>query len=359
MQQDRTTGQSARESGVDRGQARGERGRAQRDQAQQNRASQTQQDRTTGQGAPDERREGRQTPQNRAQPSQSGSQQQQSTRSQTPSQTGATTQGQTGAATQGQTGAAVQSLTGRTTLSAQQQTTIQQSVLSASNVPRLNNVNFAVNVGTVIPSNVNIISVSTFPVLIDAFPRFRDFSFFVVEDEIVFLDRSRRIVDVVPVGPRARFSRRSGATTLNLSQAEIRQVQQVLIDRRLLVGQVDGVFGRRTREALISFQRQQGIQTTGSIDTRTVAALGLSNRVGQQGSQAAQDAQRNAPTTTGQGQSGQSGGQQPSAQQSRQTAPRNQSTTGQGGNQPSGSMSGQGNPQPPAQNQPNQNPPNR
>jgi len=232
-------------------------------------------------------------------------------------------------------------------------------VLSASNVPRLNNVNFAVNVGTVIPSNVNIISVSTFPVLIDAFPRFRDFSFFVVEDEIVFLDRSRRIVDVVPVGPRARFSRRSGATTLNLSQAEIRQVQQVLIDRRLLVGQVDGVFGRRTREALISFQRQQGIQTTGSIDTRTVAALGLSNRVGQQGSQAAQDAQRNAPTTTGQGQSGQSGGQQPSAQQSRQTAPRNQSTTGQGGNQPSGSMSGQGNPHPPAQNQPNQNPPNR
>ena len=58
------------------------------------------------------------------------------------------------------------------------------------------------------PSHVNIVSVSAFPTLIDVFPRFRDDSFFVVEDEIVFLDRDRRVVDVVPAGPRTHFSNR-------------------------------------------------------------------------------------------------------------------------------------------------------
>src|SRR5262249_34588218 len=58
----------------------------------------------------------------------------------------------TGAATQGQqsaqqSGASVQSQAG-TTISAQQQTRIQQSVLSARNVPRVNNVNFAIRTST-------------------------------------------------------------------------------------------------------------------------------------------------------------------------------------------------------------------
>jgi peptidoglycan hydrolase-like protein with peptidoglycan-binding domain len=269
----------------------------------------------------------------------------------------------------------------------------------------VNNVNFALSVNTFVPRSVHFVSVSTFPVLIDFFPDYRDYSFFVVEDEIVFVDDSRRVVDIVPAGPRARFSSRAtSSTTLNLSQAEIREVQQVLIDRGFLTGEVDGVFSARTRTALIAFQRQQGIRATGSIDTRTVASLGLSNRVGQQSSQGASGAGRSSTTgqaTTGQGRGGaarssgqqnmsgrqggqanapmpqnqstttgqgQSGTQQPSAQQ-------NQSTTGQGGggqqsagdqnmrpgsgNQSGGSApstSGQGNmQQPPAQNPQNQN----
>src|SRR5207302_7666776 len=151
----------------------------------------------------------------------------QSTQSQTGGQTGAATQNQTGAATtQSQTNATAQTQTSRTTLSAQQQTTIQQSVLSARNAPRVNvnSVNFAVNPGVVIPSHVNVVSVSAFPALIDVFPSFRDDSFFVVEDEIVILDRERRVVEIVPAGPRRHFSRAgtgSGATAaLNLSQTE-------------------------------------------------------------------------------------------------------------------------------------------
>ena len=291
-------------------------------------------------------------------------------------QTGTAAQGQTQGQAQGQSGVAAQTQASRTTLSAQQQNTIRQSVLSARNAPRVNvnAIHFAVNSGVVVPSNIRIVSVSTFPVLVDVFPSFRDYSFFVVEDEIVFLDRDRRIVEVVPVGPRARFSRRAASggsfAMLNLSPQEIREVQRVLIERRLLVGEADGVLGSRTREALITFQRQQGIQTSGSIDTRTVTALGLSNRIGQQTGQSATQGQSSTvgqgqtgtqQSTTGQG-TGQAnapmpqnqsttdqvtrGAKQPSAKQGTtgQAAPQNQSTVGRGGNT-----------QAPAQN-PGQNP---
>jgi peptidoglycan hydrolase-like protein with peptidoglycan-binding domain len=240
-----------------------------------------------------------------------------------------------------------QTQTSRTTLSTQQQATVRQSVLSASNAPRVNvnSVNFAVNVGVAVPRHVNVVSVSTFPALIDVFPTYRDYSFFVVEDEIVFMDRDRKVVDVVPAGPRTRFSRSSAgsgsAARLNLSETEIRQVQQVLIERGLLTGEVDGVLGPRTEAALVTFQRQQGIQTTGSIDTHTVDALGLSGRIGQQTGQSTTGSSQSS-TTTGQSQTGTQQQQQPSAQQgttgpaSGQTnapMPQNQSTTGQGGGQ--------------------------
>jgi hypothetical protein len=206
-------------------------------------------------------------------------------------------------------------MSGRVSVNAQQQTRLQQSVLSSRNVARVNasSINFQVNTGAVVPRNFNVVAVSAFPALIDVFPAYRDDSFFVVDDDIVIMDRSRRIVDVVPAGPRARFARGGGGgrigggggasiAALNLSPEEIRIVQQVLIDQGLLTGEADGVLGTRTHEALMVFQRQQGIQATGSIDTNTVAALGVSNKI---------SATQNQSSTVGQGQ----GGQQPAAQQ--------------------------------------------
>jgi peptidoglycan hydrolase-like protein with peptidoglycan-binding domain len=107
-------------------------------------------------------------------------------------------------------------------------------------------------------------------------------------------------------------------------------VQQVLIDEGLLRGEADGVLGPSTHEALITYQRQQGLQATGSIDTRTVTALGVSTKISATHDQSS--------TRVGQGR----GGQQPSAQQNNagQTTvqsnarPQNQQgTTGQPGNQ--------------------------
>ena len=52
-------------------------------------------------------------------------------------------------------------------------------MLSARNAPRVDHVNFAVHTGVVVPRSVNVVAISTFPVLIETFPQYRDYSFFV------------------------------------------------------------------------------------------------------------------------------------------------------------------------------------
>lgn len=42
----------------------------------------------------------------------------------------------------------------------------------------------------VVPSHVHVIGLSSFPILVEAFPRYRGDSFFVVRDDIVIRERS-------------------------------------------------------------------------------------------------------------------------------------------------------------------------
>jgi peptidoglycan hydrolase-like protein with peptidoglycan-binding domain len=224
-------------------------------------------------------------------------------------------------------------------LTSQQRTTIQQTVLAGRNVPRVDNVNFALGVGTVVPTRVRIVDVP--PTLIEINPAWRGHQYFVVRDEIVIVDRSRKIVAVVPVGSggaQLRGGGGGGATALNLSSDQIRQVQTVLKERGFAVV-VDGRMGSRTVQAITAFQRQQGFQTTGRIDNQTVTALGLSNMSGAQGSTGAPQ----GGATTGQG-SGASTGQGGAAQQqgpAQQNQGASQPQQNQGANQPS--TSGQAN----------------
>jgi hypothetical protein len=60
-----------------------------------------------------------------------------------------------------------------------------------------------------------------------------------------------------------------------LRRDQVRQLQIVLKEKGFDVGKTDGIIGPRTRNALIAFQRQQGIQATGQIDQRTITALGM------------------------------------------------------------------------------------
>src|SRR3954464_989914 len=244
-------------------------------------------------------------------------------------------QGQAAAPVQGQTTAASQTQP-RPNLTSQQQTTLQQSVLGARSAPRVNanSINFQVHAGVAVPSGISVVSASTYPALIDTFPAYRDHSFFVVDDEVVFVDRDRRVVDVVPAGPRTRFSGGGhggggSVAAIDLPPDDIRIVQRVLIERGLLRGEADGVLSPQTREAITVYQRQQGIQVTGIIDASTVSSLGVSGRLSQQANQSIGQSQSSTTgaqtSTTGQGQAGtgqaQSGQQQPTQQNAAGQAP--------------------------------------
>jgi peptidoglycan hydrolase-like protein with peptidoglycan-binding domain len=82
-----------------------------------------------------------------------------------------------------------------------------------------------------------------------------------------------------------------GTASISLSPEQVRQVQIMLNEKGFNVGEPDGVLGLRMRQALIAFQQRHGLQVTGQIDQRTVAALGVNI---QQGGQS-------QPSTTGQG----------------------------------------------------------
>ena len=122
----------------------------------------------------------------------------------------------------------------------------------------------------------------------------------------MIVDREHRIVSVVPVGAgsAAQSEDRDGGRAVGVSMTteEIRRIQIILRERGYTV-EVDGVMGPQTRQAIIAFQRKEGIEATGQIDQRTSAALGMDRN---QASDRNQDGQRPAqgpgkqPTTTGQ-----------------------------------------------------------
>jgi hypothetical protein len=321
-QRDLTTGQSQREQ--TQNPAKSQRGQG--DQTQ-GKASQSQQPRPETQRSqsqhgqsPAEQQKAQPNQANQAQPNQS----QQGNQAQpNQSQQG---QAQPSQAQQGQG-------IGNVTLTSEQRTRIQQTVLAGRNVPRVDNVTFALNVGVAVPATVRIVDVP--PTLIEIYPQWRGHQYFVVRDEIVIVDRSRKIVATVPVGSSGGAAQLGGAgggarlgTGMNLSVDEIRQVQIALREKGFYRGEPDGVLGRGTTQALISFQRQQGFQANGRIDTQTVTALGVSNVSGQQGNQNGSPA-----LTTGQG--GNATQQQPGNQNMGAGNPsESQSSTGQSGKSP-------------------------
>ena len=229
-------------------------------------------------------------------------------------------------------------------LTAQQRTRIQQTVLTGSNVPRANNVNFAVSVGTAVPTSVRVVEVV--PALIEINPAWRGHQYFVVRDEIVIVDHSRKIVAVVPVGSGGASlgggSRVSGgAGEMNLTTDQIRQIQIVLNERGFNIGRPDGRLGRRTVEALTAFQRKQGFQATGRIDAQTASALGVSNvsggqsggaTAGQGGASSQSGKAQQAPAQQNQGASKPSTNGQSGADKGANQAPAQQN---QGANKPS------------------------
>jgi peptidoglycan hydrolase-like protein with peptidoglycan-binding domain len=96
--------------------------------------------------------------------------------------------------------------------------------------------------------------------------------------------------NTTPQQPSRSSQQSSSGAIFNLDQTQIMQAQQALNQKGFGAGKADGILGPRTRRALSSFQQNQGLQRSGRLDDKTLAALGVSH--GQQQRQ---------PSTVGQG----------------------------------------------------------
>ena len=64
---------------------------------------------------------------------------------------------------------------------------------------------------------------------------------------------------------------------------EVRQIQTKLKELGLYTGSIDGIYGSGTKNAVIEFQRQQGLDPDGIAGTKTLSALGISQDSGSGG----------------------------------------------------------------------------
>jgi hypothetical protein len=137
------------------------------------------------QGQQPKQQQGQQTPQQGQQPKQQQGQQ-------TPPDTQKTQKGAEGKGGGDKSGANVK-------LTQEQRTTIRTTVIQGSNAPRVNNVNFSLNVGTAVPrTGVTLVVVP--PTLVQIYPAWSGYRYFIVGERIIIVDpNSYEIVAVLVV----------------------------------------------------------------------------------------------------------------------------------------------------------------
>jgi peptidoglycan hydrolase-like protein with peptidoglycan-binding domain len=82
--------------------------------------------------------------------------------------------------------------------------------------------------------------------------------------------------------PGAMRGARMGGTAMGDEQ--VKAAQQALKDKGHDPGTVDGKMGPKTQAALRDFQKAQGIEASGRLDTKTTQALGMDGKMSGTGS---------------------------------------------------------------------------
>lgn len=73
------------------------------------------------------------------------------------------------------------------------------------------------------------------------------------------------------------FSTVNAYSSIGSRGTEVRQIQQRLKNWGYYKGTVDGIYGTKTRAAVISFQKKNGLTADGICGSKTLAAIGLSS----------------------------------------------------------------------------------
>jgi len=84
--------------------------------------------------------------------------------------------------------------------------------------------------------------------------------------------------------------------TSNQDSSTVKQAQQALNDKGFNVGAADGVIGPKTQAALEKFQQSKGLSGSGSLDSQTLAALGVSGDASASTSTTASNSSSFSPT---------------------------------------------------------------
>jgi peptidoglycan hydrolase-like protein with peptidoglycan-binding domain len=66
---------------------------------------------------------------------------------------------------------------------------------------------------------------------------------------------------------------RHSSSRMGAGSADVREAQQELQSAGFYKGKIDGIDGRQTRQALMSFQKKNGLPQTGNLDKATMAQL--------------------------------------------------------------------------------------
>jgi Protein of unknown function (DUF1236) len=83
-----------------------------------------------------------------------------------------------------------------TTITTEQRTQVRQTIIKESNAPRVTNVNFSLNVGTVVPRTVTIVVLPM--TVVEIYPAWRGYYYFIVDDRIVIVEPGTlRIVFII------------------------------------------------------------------------------------------------------------------------------------------------------------------
>jgi hypothetical protein len=87
---------------------------------------------------------------------------------------------------------------GTVNLTPEQQARIRERVLAGNEVPRSEGIDFDKRVGTVVPTSIRVAEVPA--ILLEIYPQWRGYSYFVAKDDIIIVDQGHRIISVVAVG---------------------------------------------------------------------------------------------------------------------------------------------------------------
>ena len=98
-------------------------------------------------------------------------------------------------------------------------------------------------------------------------------------------------------------SGRAASSAISAGADEVKQAQQKLKSEGLYNGQIDGIAGPETKQALEKFQQQNGLQQTGELDQQTLSKMNVavgsgSSSSGLSGSSTTNSMRGTPPTTT-------------------------------------------------------------